>query len=48
MIAIARKVILLEVSKLQPLVLVGIASIIVALTVGYYLVKKAQAESNTK
>jgi len=44
MIAIARKVILLEVNKLDPLVLVGIASIIIALTVGYFLVKKAQAE----
>jgi len=46
MIAIARKVILLEVSKLEPLSLVGIASIIIALTVGYFLVKKAHAEKN--
>ena len=44
MIAIARKVILLELGKLDPLILVGIASIIIALTVGYFLVKKAQAE----
>jgi uncharacterized membrane protein (DUF373 family) len=41
MIAIARKVIILEIKDLQPLVLVGIASIIVALALGYYFVKKA-------
>jgi uncharacterized membrane protein (DUF373 family) len=41
MIAIARKVIILEVKDLEPLVLVGIASIIVALALGYYYVKKA-------
>jgi uncharacterized membrane protein (DUF373 family) len=41
MIAIARKVIILEVKDLEPLVLVGIASIIVALALGYYFVKKA-------
>lgn len=46
MIAIARKVILLEVGKLEPLALVGIASIIIALTAGYFLVKKAHAEKN--
>jgi uncharacterized membrane protein (DUF373 family) len=41
MIAIARKVIILEVKDLEPLALVGIASIIVALALGYYYVKKA-------
>jgi uncharacterized membrane protein (DUF373 family) len=41
MIAIARKVIILEVKDLDPLVLIGIASIILALAVGYYFVKKA-------
>jgi uncharacterized membrane protein (DUF373 family) len=41
MIAIARKVIILEVKDLDPLVLVGIASVIVALALGYYFVKKA-------
>jgi uncharacterized membrane protein (DUF373 family) len=41
MIAIARKVIILEVKDLEPLVLVGIASIIVDLALGYYFVKKA-------
>ena len=46
MIAVARKVILLEVGKLEPLALVGIASIIIALTAGYFIVKKAHAEKN--
>jgi uncharacterized membrane protein (DUF373 family) len=41
MIAIARKVIILEVKDLDPLVLVGIASIILSLASGYFLVKKA-------
>jgi uncharacterized membrane protein (DUF373 family) len=41
MIAIARKVIILEVKDLEPLVLIGIASIILALALGYYFVKKA-------
>jgi len=41
MIAIARKVIILELKDLEPLVLIGIASIILALSLGYYFVKKA-------
>ena len=41
MIAIARKVIILEVRDLEPLRLVGIASIILALAAGYYFVKLA-------
>jgi uncharacterized membrane protein (DUF373 family) len=41
MIAIARKVIILEVKDLDPLALIGIACIILALAVGYYFVKKA-------
>jgi uncharacterized membrane protein (DUF373 family) len=41
MIAIARKVIILEVKDLDPLVLMGIASIILSLAAGYFLVKKA-------
>jgi uncharacterized membrane protein (DUF373 family) len=40
MIAIARKVIILEIKDLEPLVLIGIASIILALSLGYYFVKK--------
>jgi uncharacterized membrane protein (DUF373 family) len=41
MIAIARKVIILEVGDLEPMRLVGIASIILALAAGYYFVKLA-------
>jgi uncharacterized membrane protein (DUF373 family) len=41
MIAIARKVIILEVKNLEPLTLMGISSVIIALAVGYFLVKKA-------
>ena len=40
-IAITRKVIVLDVDKLSPLTLVGIASIILALSVGYFILKKA-------
>jgi len=39
-IAIARKVIILDVKETSPLSLVGIASIILALTVGYYFMKR--------
>ena len=39
-IAIARKVIILDVKDLSGLALVGIASIILALSIGYYLIKK--------
>jgi len=35
MIAIARKVIILEVNELEPLTLIGIAGIILALAMGY-------------
>jgi uncharacterized membrane protein (DUF373 family) len=42
-IAIARKVIILDMKETDSLSLVGIAAIVVALTIGYYLMKKAQA-----
>jgi uncharacterized membrane protein (DUF373 family) len=38
LIAIARKVIILDVKKLSSLTLIGIASIIVALSLGYFLI----------
>jgi len=41
MIAIARKVIILEVKDLDPLVLIGNASITMALALGFYFVKKS-------
>jgi uncharacterized membrane protein (DUF373 family) len=43
-IAIARKVIILDVKETSSLSLVGIASIILALTVGYYFMKKTENE----
>jgi uncharacterized membrane protein (DUF373 family) len=39
-IAIARKVIILDVKDLSGLALVGIAAIILALSIGYFLIKK--------
>jgi uncharacterized membrane protein (DUF373 family) len=42
-IAIARKVIILDLKKLDSLSLIGIASIIIALTVGYFLMKRSQS-----
>ena len=41
-IAIARKVIILDIKETSSLSLVGIASIILALTVGYYFMKKTE------
>ncbi|GAX63054.1 hypothetical protein SCALIN_C47_0025 [Candidatus Scalindua japonica] len=41
LIAVARKVITLEITKLPPITLIGIAAIIIALAVGYFLIKKA-------
>lgn len=43
-IAIARKVIILDVKDLSGLALVGIAAIILALSIGYYLIKKKDDE----
>jgi len=41
-IAIARKVIILDVKDLSGLALVGIAAIILALSIGYFLIKKKE------
>jgi uncharacterized membrane protein (DUF373 family) len=41
LIAIGRKVIILDVKELSSLSLMGIAAIIISLSVGYYLVKRA-------
>ena len=43
-IAIARKVITLDVKKVDSLSLIGIAAIILALTVGYFMMKRARLE----
>lgn len=44
MIAISRKVIILDLNKYSSLTLVGIAALIIALSVGYYLVKRIHRE----
>jgi len=43
-IAISRKVIILDIKEISSLSLVGIASIIFALTAGYYLMKQTEDE----
>ena len=40
-IAITRKVIILDVKYIEPLNLIGIACIILALSIGYFMLKKA-------
>ena len=40
-IAVTRKVIILDIKNLDPLTLIGLASIILALSGGFYLLKKA-------
>jgi len=42
-IAIARKVIILDLKEVDSLSLIGIASIIIALTVGYFLMKRSHS-----
>jgi len=44
MIAIARKVIILDVKELPSLTLLGIAAIIITLAVGYWLIKRGSKE----
>jgi len=46
-IAIARKVIILDLKKVDSLSLIGIASIVVALTAGYFLMKRSQLPDKT-
>jgi uncharacterized membrane protein (DUF373 family) len=45
MIAIARKVIILDTEKLSDLTLIGIGAIILALAIGYFLVKQSHNKS---
>ena len=47
-IAIARKVIILDLKEVDSLSLIGIASIILALTAGYFLMKKSRSYDRTK
>ena len=48
MIAIGRKIIILDVTHLEPLTLVGVAAILLALTVGYYFLKKTRHTGDEK
>ncbi len=43
-IAITRKVIILDVNALTPLTSIGVAAIILSLSIGYYVLKKALKE----
>lgn len=43
-VAVTRKVIILDLYKLPPVALLGIAAIILALCIGYFFLKKALAE----
>ncbi len=45
-IAITRKVIILDIKSVASLTLIGVAAIIVALSVGYYVLKKALNPKN--
>ncbi len=47
-IAIARKVIILDLKEVDSLSLIGIASIIIALTVGYFLMKRSQSHDKAE
>lgn len=46
-IAIARKVIILDLKEVDSLTLIGIASIIIALTLGYFLIKRSQSQDKS-
>jgi uncharacterized membrane protein (DUF373 family) len=48
LIAIGRKVIILDVKELSSLTLIGIAAIIISLSVGYYFFKRAAREKGLK
>ena len=45
-VAMARKVIVLDVDKLPPVTLLGIAAIILALSMGYFFIKKGLREKD--
>ena len=47
LIAVSREVLILELQSTAPLKLVGLATLILALAVGYYLVKKKESATGT-
>ena len=42
--AITRKIVILDAAKMEPMVLFGIGFIILALTVGYYLIRRTRSD----
>lgn len=48
MIAIARKIIILDVKDLQSLTLIGIAAIVIALSAAYYVIKRLRPPARTE
>ncbi len=48
MIAIARKVIILDIDKYSSMTFIGIASLILALSVAYYLIKKVHQDDKER
>jgi uncharacterized membrane protein (DUF373 family) len=46
LIAVARKVIILDIKKIGSMTLLGLAAVILALSVGYYLIKKTFQPDN--
>jgi uncharacterized membrane protein (DUF373 family) len=43
--AITRKVVILDAKTIEPISLFGIASLVIALTLGYYLIRRSRNES---
>jgi uncharacterized membrane protein (DUF373 family) len=48
LVAVARKVIVLEPKELAPAAVLGLAAMALALTIGYYLVKRASREGSER
>ena len=42
--AITRKIVILDSAKTEPIVLFGIGFIVLALTVGYYLIRRTRSD----
>lgn len=43
--AITRKIVILDAKTIEPMILFGIAAVVIALTVGYYLIRRSRKES---
>ena len=42
--AITRKIVILDATKIDPMIMFGIGAVIIALALGYYLVRRSSAE----